>query len=46
VSHGVDTQVADEASRETERSEELRRKVRETRERLRDWKDRDLGPER
>jgi len=46
VSHGVDTQVADEVGREAERSEELRRKVRETRKRLRDWKDRDLGPER
>ena len=46
VSHGVDAQAADEAGGEAERSEELRRKVRETRERLRGRKDRDLGPER
>ncbi len=46
VSHGVDAQAADEAGREAERSEELRRKVRETRERLRGRKDGDLGPER
>jgi gas vesicle protein len=42
VSHGVDAQASEEA----ERSEELRRKVRETRERLKGRKDRDLGPER
>ena len=41
VSHGVDAQAGGEA----ERSEELRRKVRETRERLRGRKDRDPGPE-
>lgn len=46
VSHGVDARAADEAGREAERSEELRRKVRETRERLRGRKDGDLGPER
>jgi gas vesicle protein len=46
VSHGVDAQGADEAGKEAERSEELRRKVRETRERLRGRKNRDLGPER
>ena len=46
VSHGVDAQAVDEAGGEAERSEELRRKVRETRERLRGRKDRDLGPER
>ncbi len=46
VSHGVDAQAADEGGGEAERSEELRRKVRETRERLRGRKDRDLGPER
>ncbi len=47
VSHGVDAQAADEAGGEAEkRSEELRRKVRETRERLRGRKDHDLGPER
>lgn len=46
VSQGVEAQAADEAGREAERSEELRRKVRETRERLRGRKDHDLGPER
>lgn len=46
VSHGVDAQAADEAGGEAERSEELRRKVREIRERLRGRKDCDLGPER
>jgi gas vesicle protein len=46
VSHGVDARATDDAGREAERSEELRRKVRETRERLRGRKDRDLGPER
>ena len=47
VSYGSDARVADEAAiGEAERSEELRRKVRETRERLRGRKDRDLGPER
>lgn len=46
VSHGVEAHAADEAGVEAERSEELRRKVRETRERLRGRKDRDLGPER
>ncbi len=45
VSQGVDTRFADEtAGRDAERSEELRRKVRETRERLRGRKD--LEPER
>ncbi len=43
VSYGSDTRVA---GGEAERSEELRRKVRETRERLRGRKDQDLGPER
>jgi gas vesicle protein len=46
VSHGVDARATDDAGGEAERSEELRRKVRETRERLRGRKDRDLGPER
>jgi len=47
VSHGVDARADDEeAGREAERSEELRRKVRETRARLRGRKDQDLGPER
>ncbi len=42
-----DVQEADEtANPEAERSEELRRKVRETRERLRGRKETDLGPER
>ena len=47
VSHGVDTGAAadEEAGREAERSEELRRKVRETRERLRGRKDQDRGSE-
>ena len=46
VSQGVDARVAgEEAGREAERSEELRRKVRETRERLRGRKDQDPGPE-
>ena len=41
-----DIQEADEtADPEAERSEELRRKVRETRERLRGRKETDLGPE-
>jgi len=43
VSQGVEAQAAEG---EAERSEELRRKVRETRERLRGREDRDLGPER
>ncbi len=43
VSYGSDARVA---GGEAERSEELRRKVRETRERLRGRKDQDLGPER
>lgn len=38
--------VSREAGSDAERSEELRRKVRETRERLRGRKDGDLGPER
>jgi YtxH-like protein len=46
VSHGVDAQAADEGGGGAERSEELRRKVRETRERLRGRNDRDPGPER
>ena len=46
VSHSVDARATDDAGGEAERSEELRRKVRETRERLRGRKDRDLGPER
>ncbi len=46
VSHGVEAQAAEEAGEEAERSEELRRKVRETRERLRGRKDRNLEPER
>ncbi|MDP9409478.1 MAG: YtxH domain-containing protein [Actinomycetota bacterium] len=47
VSYGSDERVAGAAAGgEAERSEELRRKVRETRERLRGRKDQDLGPER
>ena len=47
VSRGVDSEPAGESvDREAERSEELRRKVRETRERLRGRKDSDPGPER
>ena len=46
VSRDPDARVPDDAAgRDAERSEELRRKVRETRERLRGRKDRDLGPE-
>ncbi|MGH3147743.1 MAG: YtxH domain-containing protein [Rubrobacter sp.] len=44
VSQGIETEES--VVRDAERSEELRRKVRETRERLRGRKDRDLGPER
>jgi gas vesicle protein len=47
VSRGLDEEAADEtASPDAERSEELRRKVRETRERLRGRKDSDPGSER
>ena len=52
VSRDVPRGAADEAAgpeefgRDAERSEELRRKVRETRERLRGRKDDELGPER
>ena len=46
VSRGVDAEVGETAGSDAERSEELRRKVRETRERLRGRKDGDLGPER
>lgn len=44
VSQGVEAD--EDAVRDAERSDELRRKVRETRERLRGREDRDLGPER
>ena len=47
VSRGLDEEATGEAaSPDAERSEELRRKVRETRERLRGRKDSDPGPER
>jgi gas vesicle protein len=46
VSRGVDAEVGESAGSDAERSEELRRKVRETRERLRGRKDGDVGPER
>jgi gas vesicle protein len=47
VSHGLDEEAADETvTPDAERSEELRRKVRETRERLRGRKDGDPGQER
>jgi gas vesicle protein len=49
VSRDLDAEAVDETAgpdRDAERSEELRRKVRETRERLRGPKDSDPGPER
>ena len=45
VSHGAETHAVEDAGGEAEKSEELRRKVRETRERLRSRKDCDLEPE-
>jgi hypothetical protein len=47
VSRGLDEEATGEAaSPDAERSEELRRKVKETRERLRGRKDGDTGQER
>jgi gas vesicle protein len=47
VSRDLDAEaVRESAGSDAERSEELRRKVRETRERLRGRKDSDVGPER
>jgi len=45
VSSGVEPSQTEDFSGEAERSEELRRKVRETRERLRDRRDLGQGPE-
>lgn len=45
VSSGVEPTETEDFARETERSEELRRKVRETRERLRSKRDLGQGPE-